>query len=249
MGERLRPDTPQPSKSSPPRAPSCQPRGAQSQHARARAVGLFTGPDGHPPRTHSQLVAGPSSTPDRQLIGRQRAPKPGRPTPRQEVPPRSRHPHAVHSAQSQLATTHAVGLVTGPHAHTPGTHSQWVAGPGRMPPGQAVWRRRAPNPRRFKPTQEAPRPGALVWPRQRAKPVRKSACCGVDDGSPRPHSPHPQPVGSGPRPHAARTGGRAWERYITRTPHTQARGVPPRAPSARPNSAQSKLARGWLWGW
>ena len=26
-----------------------------------------------------------------------------------------------------------MGLVTGPHARTPGTHSQWVVGPGRTP--------------------------------------------------------------------------------------------------------------------
>ena len=61
---------------------------------------------------------------------------------------------------------------------------------------------RAPDPGRPTPRQEAPPPGTLVPPPQRAKPARKSARCGVGDGSPRPYSPHPQPVGSGPRPHA-----------------------------------------------
>ena len=44
----------------------------------------------------------------------------------------SYHPHRAHS---QLASAHAVGLVKGPDASTPGTHSQWVVGPGRMPEG------------------------------------------------------------------------------------------------------------------
>ena len=35
--------------------------------------------------------------------------------------------------QSQLARARAVGLVTGPHARTPITNSQWVVGPGRTP--------------------------------------------------------------------------------------------------------------------
>ena len=39
-------------------------------------------------------------------------------------------------------------------------------------------------------------------PPQRPKPARKGARCGVGDGSPLPHPPHPQPVGSRPRPHA-----------------------------------------------
>ena len=40
---------------------------------------------------------------------------------------------APKSSQSQLARARAVGLVTGPHARTPRTHSQWVVGPGRTP--------------------------------------------------------------------------------------------------------------------
>ena len=62
---------------------------------------------------------------------------------------------------------------------------------------------------------------------KRAKPAHKSARCGVGDGCPYPHSPHPQQVGSRPRPHAPRTGGRACASAQFRTPHHQARGVPP----------------------
>ena len=100
-----------------------------------------------------------------------------------------------------------------------------------------------------RPTQDAPhtgkkRPpqGALVPPPQRAEPARKSARCGVGDGSPRLHPPHPQPLGSGPRQHAPQdersgVGGR----LITDTPHPGKRR-PPWAASCRPHSAQSQLA-------
>ena len=85
----------------------------------------------------------------------------------------------------------------------PRTHRQWVVGPGRALSGKGpvVWDGRAPDPGRPTPRQEAPPPGALVPPPQRAKPASKSARCQVGDGSPPPHPPHPQPVGSGPRPH------------------------------------------------
>ena len=50
-------------------------------------------------------------------------------------------------------------------------------------------------------------------------------------------------VGSWPRQPAQRAGSRGWESAPQQTPHTQARGAPPRAPSCRPHSAQSQLAR------
>ena len=46
-------------------APSCCPHSAQSQLARARAVGLVTVPQAQTPRTHSQWVVGPGRTPQR----------------------------------------------------------------------------------------------------------------------------------------------------------------------------------------
>ena len=80
-------------------------------------------------------------------------------------------------------------------------------------------------------------------PPQRAKTARKSAHCGVGDGSPHLHTPHSQPVGSGPRPHARKD---EWsgveERPTPDAPHPGKRR-PPRAPSCRPYSAQSQLAR------
>ena len=96
-----------------------------------------------------------------------------------------------------------MGLVTGPHARIPRTHSQWVVGPGRTPKRTSgrAWEG-APPPTPHTQTRGAPCPGTLMPPPQRAKPARKSARCGIGDGSPRPHRPHPQPVGSAPRLHA-----------------------------------------------
>ena len=144
-----------------------------------------------------------------------------------------------HSAQSQLARARAVGLVTGPHARTPRSRSGWVVGPAARPKGRVVGVGGAPDPGRPTPRQEAPPPGTLVPLPQRAKPARKSARCGVGDGSPRPHPrTHSQP-GRTPE----RTSGRGWESARPRTPHTQARGAPLRAPLCRPHSVQSQLAR------
>ena len=113
-----------------------------------------------------------------------------------------------HSAQSQ-SQERAVGLVTGPHAHTPRTHSQWVAAPGRTPQGRVVGRRPAPDPGGPTRRQGARPPGALAPPPQRVTPACKSAHCGFGGGSPHPHPSDPQPVGSGPRTRTPSTGGRA----------------------------------------
>ena len=139
-----------------------------------------------------------------------------------------------------------MGLVTGPHARTPRTHSQGVVGPGCTPERTSGLGRESAQP--WTPHTQArgappPPPGTLMPSPQRAKPARKSARCGVVDGSPRPHPPRPQPLGSGPRPHARKD---KWsgvgERPTPEAPH-QGKRRPPRAPSCRPHSAQSQLAR------
>ena len=103
------------------------------QHARARAVGLVTGPHArtpsHPqpvgsgPRPHARTDEGSGvgerPSPDAPHLGRRRSHRAS--------------PCRPHSVQSQLTRARAVGLVTGPHARTPRTHSQWVVGPGRTP--------------------------------------------------------------------------------------------------------------------
>ena len=109
-----------------------------------------------------------------------------------------------HSAQSQRARARVEGLVTGPHPRSPRSHSKWVVGPGRTPErtsgrGWESARPRTPHTQ----ARGAPlrRPPAAPTAR---KPARKSARSGVGEGSPRPHPPHPQPVGSRPRPHAGK---------------------------------------------
>ena len=81
-------------------------------------------------------------------------------------------------------------------------------------------------------------------PLQRTKPARKSARSGVGDGSPSPHPPHLQPVGSGPGPQARKDGrSGVGERPIPDAPHLGRSPPPPRAPSSQPHSAQSQLTR------
>ena len=187
-----------------------------------------SGPGPHAPRTGSRaLESAETGTPRTQARGAPRAP--------------SCRPH---NAQSQPARARAVGLMTGPHARTARTHSQWVVGSSCTPQGRAVGWGRAPNPGRRTHRQAAPPSGALVPSPQRENPAGKSARCGVGDGSPRPHPPHPQPVGSGPQPHAPRTGGRSVGERPTRTPHLRQEapppGRPPAAPTAREDSSQER---------
>ena len=148
-----------------------------------------------------------------------------------------------HSAQSQLVRARAVGLVTGPHARTPRTHSQWVVGPGLTPEwtrgrGSESARPRTP----YTQVRGAP-PRAFSCRLHSAQSQPAEARCGVGDGSTRTHPTHPQPVGSGSRPHARKD---EWsgvgERPTPDVPHP-GRRRPPRAPSCRPHSAQSQLAR------
>ena len=70
----------------------------------------------------------PAARPKGLVVGGGRAPDPGHPTLRQEAPP----PGTL-MPPPQHASARAVGLVTGPHACTPRTHSKWVVGPGCTP--------------------------------------------------------------------------------------------------------------------
>ena len=58
-GERPTPDAPHPGRRRPPRATSCRPHSAQSQLARARAVGLETGPHARTPPHPQPVGSGP----------------------------------------------------------------------------------------------------------------------------------------------------------------------------------------------
>ena len=241
VGERPTPDAPHPSKGRPPRALSCRPHGAQSQLARARAVGSVTGPHARTPRTHSQWVVGPGRTPEgRSLWGWERdqprtphtqaggAPPRGAllPPPQRAKPARKRARCGVGDGSPRRHPLHTQPVGSGPRPHA---RKDGRSGPGEHPIPDAQAR--------------ASPPGTLMPPRQRAKPASKSACGGVGEGSSRPHPPHRQPVGSGPRPHARK---HEWlgvgERLTPDAPHPGKRR-PPRAPSGHPHSAQSQLAR------
>ena len=134
----------------PPRAPSCRPHSAQVWHAGVRAVGSVTGPHARTPRTHSPWVMGPGCTPKRTNGRGWESARPRTPHTQARGAPPWAPSCRPNSAQSQLARVRAVGLVTGPHARTPRTHSQWVVGPSRTPErtsgrGQGSVKPRAPH--------------------------------------------------------------------------------------------------------
>ena len=189
-GERPTPDAPHPGRRRPPRAPSCRPHSAPSQLAKSPAVGSVMGPHAAPPRMHSQWVVGPGSPSRGQAVGGGRAPDPGRPTARQEAPPPGTLMLPPHDARVR-----AVGLVTGPHARIP--PQPQPVGSGPQQPAQRAGSRGWESARPRTPHSQAggAPPGALVPPPQRAKPARKSARCGVGDGSPHPQPPAPTASG------------------------------------------------------
>ena len=249
MGERPTPDAPHAGKRRPPRAPSCRPDSAQSQLARARAVGLVTGPHARTPRTHSQWVVGPGRTPERTRGRGWESARPRTPhTQAGGAPPRapSCRPH---SAQSQLARVRAVGLVTGPRARTP-AHPQPV-GSGPRPHARTdelsgVGERRTPDAphqgRRRPPRAPSCRPHSAQSQLGRGRAV--GLVTGPRARTPRTHSQWV--VGPGRTPE--RTIGRGWESARPRTPHTQAGGAPPGHPHAAPTVRKASLQERALWG-
>ena len=166
------------------------------------------------------------------MVGAGRAPDPGRPTPRQEAPP----PGTLMPPPKQ-ARARAVGLVTGPHGRTPAQPQPVGSGP-RQPAkraGSRGWESAdAPHPGNRRPHREPScRPHSAQNHPARARAV------GLVTGSHARTPPHPQPVGSGPRQPAQRTGSRGWESARPRTLHTQARGAPSRHPHAAPTARKS----------
>ena len=169
--QSARPRTPQTqARGAPARAPSSRPHSVQRGLARSRAVGMVTGPHAHTAPHPQPVGSGPQAHAPRTGSRAWESAQPHTPhTQARGAPPRvpSGRPH---SAQNQLARARAVGLATGPHAHTPHTHSQWIAGLGRTPQGWPVGRGGAPNPGRPTPRQEVPPPRRL-----RAAPTARNA--------------------------------------------------------------------------
>ena len=150
-----------------PEAPAGDPPGG-AEGKRAPMGHFFRSPH---PRTdtpqHAAQTPAASALPDVQQPGH-----PVRQTARRAPPAVRMRPHLIpqdalgghalcrcHSVQSQFAGVRAVGLMTGPHTHTPRIHSQWVAGPVYAPRKRAVGRGRAPTPGRPTSRQGATFPG------------------------------------------------------------------------------------------
>ena len=220
-------------------ATGCREPGKCAQHTTNRGTGQGAKDSRAPTpahRTHGQWEAGPGRTPER--TGGRGWESAGPRTPQTQArgaPPG--HPHAAPTARKSARC--GVGDRS-PPPH-PRTHSPWVVGPGRTPERTRGRGWESARPWTLHNQARGARPG-----NPHATPTaRKSTRCGVGDGSPRPQRPHPQPVGSGPRPHA-RTDERSGvgECPSPDAPHT-GRRPPPRAPSCRPHSTQERA----LWGW
>ena len=248
LGERPTPDAPHPGKRRLPGAPWCRPHSAKSQLARARAVGLVTGPHARIPRTHSQWVFRPRPHARKdEWSGVGERPTPDAPYPGKRRPPRG--PWCCpHSAQSQLARARAVGLVTGLHASTPRTHSQWVFRPrphARKDEWSGVGER---------PTPDAPYPGKRRPPwaptcrphsgqSQLARARAVSWVTGPHARTPCTHSQWVVSPGRTPQG----TGGRGWESAQSRTPRQDA--PPPRHPHAIAIARKASSQECALWAW
>ena len=103
--ESARPRTPHTqARGAPTRATSWRPHSAQSQLARARAVGLVTGPHA---RTHSQWVVGPGRTPERTSGRGWESARPRTPGTQARSAP-LRHPHATPTARKASSQERAL---------------------------------------------------------------------------------------------------------------------------------------------
>ena len=186
MGERRTPDAPHPGKRRPPRAPSCRPHSAQSQLARARALGLVTGPHARTPPHPQPVGSGPRQPAQRAGSRGWESAQPRTPhSQARGAPPGTLMPPPQH------ARVRAVGLVTGPHARDP-LNPQPV-GSGPRQPTQRVGCRGWESARPRTPHTQAR--GAPPRHAHAAPTARKSARCGVGDGSPRPRPPEPTASG------------------------------------------------------
>ena len=143
-----------------------------------------------------------------------------------------------------------MGLVTGPHARTPRTHSQWVVGPSRKPERTSGRGWESARPRMPHTQARGAPPGApSCRPHSAQSQVAGARAVGSVTG-PHPRTPrtHSQwVVGPGRTPE--RTSGRGWESARPRTPHTQARGAPPGHPHAAPTTRKASSQERALWGW
>ena len=133
-----------------------------------------------------------------------------------------------------------MGLVTGPHARTPRTHSQWVVGPSHTPERTSgrEWesaRRRTPHTQAGGAPPRVPSCGPHSAQSQLARARAVGLATGPCARTSRTHSQWV--VGPGRTPE--RTGHRGWESARPRMPHTKAGGAPPRHPYAAPRARKA----------
>ena len=220
----------------PPRAPRSRP---VKPEATAPGVGEGTTATGKPtgalgatgPDEGRRTNARPRGSPERHAAGHNHG---TRSDAKQQRPPGAANPGSAHNTRRTAAREKVQRTTRAPRWNAAPTAGGKRA-PGVRLKGREVRGGRPPVPGRPTPRQETPPPGTLVPPPQRAKPARKSAHYGFGDGSPRPHPLHPQPVGSGPQPHARKD---EWlgvgERQTPDAPHTGTLiPAPQRAKSAR----------------
>ena len=196
-------------------------------------------------RTQSQWVAGPGGRPERTSGRGSESARPRTPNTQAIAAPPGR-PCAAPGA----CKPSAVGLVTGPHAHSPRTHSQWVVGSGRTPQrtGGSGWesaQSRMPHTQARGPPSRAP----SCRPRSAQSQLAKARAVGLVTG---PHARAPRTRSqwvAGPGRTPERTGGRGWKSAQPRTPHTQARGAPPGCPGAASTARKASSQERALWGW
>ena len=229
-------------------APCCPNHSAQSTLARGCTVGLVTGPHANDPCWHGNREANPGRLPQGRADAAGRVPNPGHPSMRHEEPPlgaRVPPPKGAKRAGKSLRCGFRDGS---PRPHHPPPRK---TGSGPWPRAPRTGGRRRWIAQRQTPHMEARRtpPGALMPPPERAKPARKSVHSMVGDGSPGPHHPCPQKTGSGPQPHAPRTGVRGRASTQPRTHLTEARGAPSRRFCAAPTVRKASSEERALWGW
>ena len=234
--ESARPRTPHTqARGAPPRAPSCRPHSAQSQLARARAVGLVTGPHARTPPHPQPVGSGPWQPAQRAGSREWESARPRTPHTQARGAPTG-HPHATPTARRSARCGVGDGSPR-PHPPTP-TASGWWAPAARPESGQSGVGER--------PTPDAPHPGGrrpprapLCRPHSAQSQLARARAVGLVTG---PHArtpPHPQPVGSGHWQPAQRAGSRGSESARPRTPHTRARGAPPGHRHAAPTARKS----------
>ena len=180
----------------PPRAPRSNPVKLGATASGLEEVTTATGkPTGAPratgPDEERRTNAGLRGTPERHAAGHNHGTRTG---PKRQRPPGAANPGSAHNTRRTAARDKVPWTAGPPCPHTAPTASGKRALAAR-PKRRVVGVGRAPEPGRPTPRQEAPPPGALVPPHQRAKPARNSARCGVGDGSPRPHPPAPTASG------------------------------------------------------